>query len=92
MTDLCKAGLWDIDPRATCPICGALPNTDCEAQMDSIAEKMALELAAQVGSLAAVVEWCVEHDGECLVDNPRQLVHARKVLADARKHYPPATS
>ena len=29
MSDPCTAGLWDIDPRETCPICGALPDTKC---------------------------------------------------------------
>lgn len=59
--------------------------------MDSLAERFALDLAGQVGSLAAVVEWCIEHDGECLGDNPRQLAYARKVLAEARSRLPPAT-
>lgn len=27
---MCKAGLWDIDPKETCPVCGALPDTDCQ--------------------------------------------------------------
>lgn len=32
MADPCKAGLWDIDPKATCPVCGAPPDTDCHAK------------------------------------------------------------
>lgn len=35
--DLCKAGLWDIDPTTTCPICGALPDTDCKAPPPPVA-------------------------------------------------------
>lgn len=27
--DPCEAGLWSVDPAATCPICGALPDTEC---------------------------------------------------------------
>ena len=33
MPDLCKAGLWDIDPTADCPICGAKPDTDCDGEL-----------------------------------------------------------
>lgn len=35
-------------------------------------------LAALAGRLAAVVEWCVENDGETLFDNPHQLAHAKR--------------
>lgn len=44
---------------------------------------IALNLAALVGKLSAVVHWCVEHDGECLADNPHQLEEARRILAEA---------
>jgi hypothetical protein len=44
-------------------------------------------LAAIAGRLAAVVEWCVNHDGETLADNRAQLSIAREALADARKIY-----
>jgi hypothetical protein len=56
----------------------------------TLAEEMALELAALVNELSAVVEWCAEHDGECLGDNPHQLAHAKKVLAKARARLPQA--
>lgn len=42
------------------------------------------DLAGLAGQLAAVVEWCVEHDGETLADNPHQFLRAKQVLADAR--------
>jgi hypothetical protein len=42
------------------------------------------KLATLAGRLAAVVEWCVENDGETLFDNPHQLASAKLVLADAR--------
>lgn len=58
--------------------------------MDTLAEKMALEFAALVGELSAVVEWCIDHDGECLSDNPHQLAHAQKVLDKARARLPQA--
>jgi hypothetical protein len=29
MRDPCSAGAWDIQPRETCPVCGALPDTRC---------------------------------------------------------------
>ena len=58
--------------------------------MNTFAEDMAFRLAGLVGDLAAVVEWCVDRDGECLGDNPRQLAIAKRVLLDARKLLPPA--
>lgn len=58
--------------------------------MNTPAEKMALELAALVGELSAVVEWCVENDGECLGDHPKQLHHAQRVLIKARARLPQA--
>ena len=27
--DPCEAGLWNVDPAETCPICGALPDAEC---------------------------------------------------------------
>jgi len=38
MADLCKSGLWDIQPATDCPICGAKPDTDCEAPNMTLAE------------------------------------------------------
>lgn len=58
--------------------------------MSTIAEEMAYELAGLVGELSAVVEWCVERDGECLGDNPKQLALAKKALAKARARLPQA--
>ena len=58
--------------------------------MAASAEDMALELAQLVGELSAVVRWCVERDGECLGDNPDQLVVAKRVLAKARARLPQA--
>jgi hypothetical protein len=29
--DICKAGLWDIRGPECCPVCGAVPNSDCAA-------------------------------------------------------------
>lgn len=48
------------------------------------AEAVALNLARLCGRLSAVVEWCIEHDGECLGDHPKQLAYAREVLSDSR--------
>jgi hypothetical protein len=59
--------------------------------MDSdtaIAEALAMKMAALVGRLAAVVEWCVENAGEFLSDNPHQLGHATTALAMARAELP----
>jgi hypothetical protein len=53
--------------------------------MNDLDEKMALGLAGLVGRLCAVVEWCIERDGECLGDNPKQLAFAKQVRAEARK-------
>lgn len=58
--------------------------------MNDLAEKMALDLVALTGRLCAIVEWCVEWDGECLGDNPDQLAYAQKALADARAYLPSA--
>ena len=58
--------------------------------MNTIAEEMAFRLAGLVGDLSAIVEWCIEWDGECLGDNPKQLAIAKRVLAEARKFLPPA--
>ena len=52
--------------------------------MDKEFALFALELAGHAAKLGAVVEWCVNHSGECLDDNPHQLEYARKVLAEAR--------
>jgi hypothetical protein len=44
MHDPCKAGLWDIDPQETCPVCGALPDTDCadkQARIKWLQDKLA---------------------------------------------------
>jgi len=51
--------------------------------MDSLAERVVLSYVELSGRLAAIVEWCVENDGECLADNPPQLAYAREILADA---------
>lgn len=56
--------------------------------MNDLAEAVALDLAALVGRLCAIVEWSVESEGECLGDNPKQLAYAKKALADARKYLP----
>jgi hypothetical protein len=52
------------------------------------AQKMALDLAALVCELSAVVAWCLECDGECLGDNPDQLRISQRVLAKARLRFP----
>ena len=52
--------------------------------MATLAEEMALELAGVVRELYAAVEWCVEHDGKPLGDNPGQLADAKKALARAK--------
>jgi hypothetical protein len=46
-------------------------------------EQLALEYVELTGELAAAVEWCVEHSGETLDDNPRALTYAKRVLAKA---------
>lgn len=55
--------------------------------MNDADEELALEYVALCGRLAAIVEWCVKHDGETLADNPKQLAYAKEVLADARRRY-----
>jgi hypothetical protein len=32
---ICKAGLWEIQPAAICPICGAAPDSDCSVENGS---------------------------------------------------------
>jgi len=56
-----------------------------QAGRDAEAQKVALRLAALTGRLCAALEWCVEHDGECLSDNPHQFGYARGLLAEARR-------
>lgn len=51
-------------------------------------EEMALRLAREIGKLTAIVKWCVENDGECLGDNPKQLAVAKRVLAEAEELLP----
>jgi hypothetical protein len=52
--------------------------------MDDAAMKIALELAAKVGTLSGIVEWLVKNPGECLADNPHQLAYAKRALAETR--------
>lgn len=51
-------------------------------------EEVALEYVRLCGKLAAIVEWCVKHDGETLADNPHQLAYAKNVMATARQMLP----
>lgn len=41
----------------------------------------AMELLAAYADAAAILKWVVEHDGECLGDNPMALQRARDALA-----------
>lgn len=49
------------------------------------------ELAELAGRLAAIVEWCVENEGECLGDHPHNLTNAKAVLAKAKARYDSAS-
>lgn len=60
------------------------------SEIDPVAE-LALELAALVGDFCAVIEWCVEHEGECLGDHPARLDIAKRTLAKARKYLEDST-
>jgi len=44
-----------------------------------------MQLARLCADLAALVEWCVEHDGECLGDHPHILEMAQEILARKTK-------
>lgn len=48
------------------------------------AEELAFNLAGLTVELTAIVEWCVERDGECLGDNPKQLAYAKRIIAKSR--------
>jgi hypothetical protein len=43
-----------------------------------------MEMARVCANLAAIVEWCVEHDGECLGDHPHIFAKAKDALARKR--------
>lgn len=30
--DWCAAGMWSIDPKRACPVCGAEPDTRCKME------------------------------------------------------------
>ena len=44
-----------------------------------------MQLARVCADLAAIVEWCVEHDGECLGDHPDILARAQEILTRKMK-------
>lgn len=55
---------------------------------DPTAVDIIMDFAALCGRLASIVEWCVENDGKCLADNPKQLAFARRALNMARDRLP----
>jgi len=44
-----------------------------------------MQLVRLCADLAALVEWCVEHDGECLGDHPNILARAQEILTRKTK-------
>jgi hypothetical protein len=52
--------------------------------MTKVEETLVLRYVALCGTLAAIVEWCVENGSETLDDNPKQLAFAMKALTEAR--------
>lgn len=49
-----------------------------------LAERECLEYCEIAGELAAVLEWIVARNGECLGDHPHQLAYAERVLKKAK--------
>ena len=56
-----------------------------EAAETEKASREATELLTAYVECATILKWLVEHDGECLFDNPKALAKARDALARTSK-------